>query len=144
MLRFEALGQRGLVELRIMARAGDRAAGTRSATAAAAMPPRSTISVSSPTEPASSARTNAISCASKPFEMPGRALDVIGPPAYRCRVVAGFPKCVRRIFSGVRIGDEGDRSDMGGGYPAYDVAQSRKGNPLWNQLVKKASQLAGP
>jgi hypothetical protein len=75
--------------------------------------------------------------------MPGRALDVIGPPAYRCRVVAGFPKCVRRIFSGVRIGDEGDRSDMGGGYPAYDVAQSRKGNPLWNQLVKKASQLAG-
>ena len=42
------------------------------------MPPRSTISVSSPTEPASSARTNAISCASKPFEMPGRALDVIG------------------------------------------------------------------
>jgi hypothetical protein len=27
----------------------------------------------------------------------------------RCRRI---PKCVRRIFSGVRIGDEGDRSDM--------------------------------
>ena len=39
------------------------AAATRLATAAAAMPPRSTISVSSPTEPASSARTNTISCA---------------------------------------------------------------------------------
>jgi hypothetical protein len=30
---------------------------------------------------------------------------------------------------------------MSGGYPAYDVALSRKKNPLWNQLVKKASQL---
>ena len=30
---------------------------------------------------------------------------------------------------------------MGGGYLAYDVALSPKKNPLWNQLVKKASQL---
>src|SRR4029077_15820997 len=31
---------------------------------------------------------------------------------------------------------------MGGGYPAYDVALSRKKNPLWTQLVNKATQLA--
>jgi hypothetical protein len=30
---------------------------------------------------------------------------------------------------------------MGGGYPAYNVALSRKKNPLWTQLVNKASQL---
>lgn len=30
---------------------------------------------------------------------------------------------------------------MGGGYLAYDVALSPKNNPLWNQLVNKASQL---
>jgi hypothetical protein len=30
---------------------------------------------------------------------------------------------------------------MGGSYPAYDVRQSPKQNPLWNQLRKKTTQL---
>jgi hypothetical protein len=31
---------------------------------------------------------------------------------------------------------------MGGGYPSYNIAQSLKKNPLWNQLKNKASQLS--